>query len=121
LGLLLPAAIERFPDHDQELDPTKDTQIDLPSLGASWIHFSIGMIGKRITRDGGTFSAPASILNKTATTVDQMFGGIAWFLLPLTSSTMLFVIHKGPLAPPRTVYVRHEPRVGGKVHISYFE
>lgn len=121
LGLLLPAALERFPDHSRPLNPLRDTQIDLSSMGIHWFHLRIGLIGSRITREGGTFSMPESLMNLAAGSSDGLLGGTSWFLLPLASCTVLFVIHREDGEPPRTALVRHESAVGGKVHVSYFE
>jgi len=121
-GLILPAALHRFPDHVNAIDPARDTQIDLEVLKVDWVHFRISILGEALSQSGGKFAVPQSLVDPSATSVDSMFkGGLTWFLLPLASCTVLFVVYTGPVAPPRTVHVRYEPVVGGKVHIAYFE
>ena len=124
LGLILPAAIHRFPDYGRQLDPQSDTQIDLTQLNVDWIYFRLGILGARLdATKPGAFAVPPSLVNPTAPDVDRLFkGGITWFLLPLQSYTLMFIVGTGsPPYPPRTVVVRWTPQVGGRVHVAYLE
>jgi hypothetical protein len=91
---LLPASFERFPEHAGAVDPKRDTEINLGALGVDYVHFRISILGEVMSPAGGSFAVPPSILNARPTSVDTLFeGGIDWFFLPLSSSTILFVVH----------------------------
>ena len=121
VGLLLPAALDRLPEY-RAFDSTRDTLVDLPRVGVEWVFLRLGVIGKLLHPTGGNFPVPASWISPEARSLDEQFGGVAWFLLPLETHTLLFSVGTGDSPyPPRTALVRWEPSVGGVVHVAYFE
>ncbi|MBU0586614.1 hypothetical protein KJ780_03810 [Candidatus Micrarchaeota archaeon] len=124
-GIILPAAFERFPNFTKPFDPTRDTQIDITALKFDMLYFELGIIGRKLEKDKpGFFGVPSGMVNTTATSVEQCFvDALDWFLLPLTSYTMLVVLKAVPPGspPPRTVFVRWEHGDPAKAHIAYLE
>lgn len=124
-GIILPAALERFPDHVQQFDPTRDTQIDLTVLKVPWVYFELGIIGRKLERDKpGFFGVPPGMVNVSATNVAECFtGALTWFLLPLTSYTMLVLLktQPGDPLPPRTAFVRWKSEEPATAHVAYLE
>ncbi|MHB8771782.1 MAG: hypothetical protein ACYC7J_12335 [Syntrophales bacterium] len=124
-GIIVPAALERFPNFTEPFDPTRDTQIDISALKNDVLYFDVFIIGKKLVKDEpGIFGVRPEMINTAATSVDQCFSGaFSWFLLPLTSYTLLFLLKEGPsgVPPPRTIFVRWENGDQGKAHVAYLE
>lgn len=124
VGLFLPATLARFPDYDRDFDPTCDTKINLTALNVEYVHFRLSILPTRLTREkAGSFEVSDALISHGAQNLQELFrSGISWFLLPLQSCTVLFVVGTAdPPYPPRNVFVRWEQEVGGKVHVAYFE
>lgn len=124
-GLIIPADLGRFPDYSREIDPTSDTQINLNKPGLNWVYFRLNIIGKRLELGKlGTSIVPASEIDLSSSTIEKFFkGGISWFLLPLKSYTLLFILGTDSYKPrpPRTIFARWELKTNGKLHIAYID
>jgi hypothetical protein len=124
-GLIIPADLDRFPDYFHEINPNSDTQINLNKPGLDWVYFRLNIIGKRLEQ-GKPFSitVPSSEINLSSPDIEKLFkGGISWFLLPLKSYTLCFILgtFSDKPRPPRTIFARWELKANGKLHIAYFE
>jgi hypothetical protein len=124
-GLIIPADLGRFPDYSREINPTSDTQINLNKPGLDWVYFRLNIIGKRLEPEKpDMFVVPSSEVDLSSPDIEKLFkGGISWFLLPLKSYTLLFILGADSYKPrpPRTIFARWELKTNGKVHIAYLE
>jgi hypothetical protein len=124
-GLIIPAELGRFPDYSREINPARDTQINLNKPGLDWVYFRLNIIGKRLEAGKlGTFAVSSSEVDLLTPNMETLFkGGISWFLLPLKSYTLLFILGTDSYKPrpPRTIFTRWELKMNGKLHIAYLD
>ena len=124
-GLIIPADLGRFPDYSREINSTSDTQINLNKPGLDWVYFRLNIIGKRLEPEKlSTFTVPTSEIDLSSPNIEKLFkGGISWFLLPLRSYTLLFILGTSfdKPRPPRTIFARWELKMNGKLHIAYLD
>jgi hypothetical protein len=124
-GLIIPADLGRFPDYSTEINPTYDTQINLNKPGLDWVYFRLNIIGKRLEPEKlGIFAVPSSEVDLSSPDIEKLFkGGISWFLHPLKSYTLLFVLGTNSYKPrpPRTIFARWELKINAKLHIAYLD
>jgi hypothetical protein len=124
-GLIIPADLGRFPEYPREINPNSDTQINLNKPGLDWVYFRLNIIGKRLEPGKlGTFAVPSSEVDLSSPDIEKLFkGGISWFLLPLKSYTLCFILgtSSDKPRPLRTIFARWELKANGKLHIAYLE
>ncbi len=124
-GLIIPADFGRFPDYSHKINPTSDTQINLNKPGLDWVYFRLNIIGKRLEPGKpDTFAVPSSEVDLSSPDMEKLFkGGISWFLLPLKSYTLCFILgtFSDKPRPPRTIFARWELKMNGKLHIAYLD